>query len=337
MDRKKLLLLLGALVIAIGTALAARSLFTGSGTPQAEAAQAPKGPKVLVAQRALPVGTIVTADSVSYQAWPKQMVQDAYFLDGEADMNRLLGTVVRFPVTAGQPLTQGALVSPGDRGFLAAALGPGMRAVTIAVSQKTGVGGFVFPGDHVDLVLTQTVRSTDEGDSLKAAETILRNLRVLATDTSTETETVDGKTVVKGFRTVTLEVTPKIAEKIEVAETIGTLSLSLRPLADNQSELEQAIASGTVKVPAGVSREQEDKLLSEAMHKPGEGGSTFATGGDVSRFQRRSMPAAVNREAMARQFAGAQPAPSGGATVIVSGPVVRVTRGKVTTAEPAGN
>lgn len=131
MDKKKLMLLLGALVVAIGTAMAAKSLFTGAATPQAQAAQpVPQGPKVLVAQRALPVGTIITADSISFQAWPQEMVQDAYFIDGEADMNKLLGTVVRYPITAGQPVTQGALVSPGDRGFLAAALGPGMRAVS---------------------------------------------------------------------------------------------------------------------------------------------------------------------------------------------------------------
>ena len=158
MDKKKLMLLIGALVVAIGTALAARSLFVGAATPKADAAQAeaPKGPKVLVAQRALPVGTIITADSIAFQQWPKDLVQDAYFIDGEADMTKLLGTVVRFPVTAGEPVTQGSLVAPGDRGFLAAALGPGMRAVTITVTQKSGVAGFVFPGDHIDLVLTQT-------------------------------------------------------------------------------------------------------------------------------------------------------------------------------------
>ena len=156
MDKKKLVLLVVALLVAAGTAFAARSLFTGASAPQAEAVPVqPKGPKVLVAQRALPVGTIITADSVSFQDWPEELVKDAYFIDGEADMTKLLGTVVRYQVTAGQPLTQGALVAPGDRGFLAAALGPGMRAVTIPVSAKTGVGGFVFPGDHVDLVLTQ--------------------------------------------------------------------------------------------------------------------------------------------------------------------------------------
>lgn len=335
MDKKKLMLLLGAMVVAIGTAMAARSLFAGAAAPQAEAAQqVPQGPKVLVAQRALPVGTIITADSISFQAWPKEMVQDAYFIDGEADMNKLLGTVVRYPVTAGQPVTQGALVSPGDRGFLAAALGPGMRAVTIPVSQKTGVGGFVFPGDHVDLVLTQTVRGEGSQDSLKTAETILRNVRVLATDQSTETEIVEGKTVVRGFSTITVEVTPKIAEKVAVAQTIGTISLSLRSLADNQAELDQAIASGTVKVPAGVTKEQEEKLLGQALNRPLDGGITFVTGGDVSRFQRRTAapaPAPAGRVsgpvATAAPAAFAAPPP---------GPVVRVTRGKNTVVEQVG-
>ncbi len=338
MDKKKLMLLLGALVIAIGTAMAARSLFAGASTPSADAAQqVPKGPKVLVAQRALPVGTIITADSISFQAWPKEMIQDAYFLDGEADMNKLLGTVVRFNVTAGQPVTQGALVSPGDRGFLAAALGAGMRAVTIPVSQKTGVGGFVFPGDHVDLVLTQTVRATDQGEPLKASETILRNIRVLATDQSTETETVEGKTVVRAFRTVTVEVTPRIAEKVAVAQTIGTLSLSLRSLADNQTELEQAIASGSVKVPTGANKAEEDKFLKAAMNRPLDGASSYVTGGDVSRFQRNSIPSPA-QAARASAPMAAMPTSAGrsNADYRPAGPVVRVTRGKVTVEESVG-
>ncbi|MFO1254478.1 MAG: Flp pilus assembly protein CpaB [Sphingomonadaceae bacterium] len=339
MDKKKLMLLLGALVIAIGTALAARSLLTGASAPQADAAQqVPKGPKVLVAQRALPVGTIITADSVSFQLWPKEMVQDAYFIDGEADMNKLLGTVVRYPITAGQPVTQGALVAPGDRGFLAAALGAGMRAVTIPVSAKTGVGGFVFPGDHVDLMLTQTVSGQGDGPPLKATETILRNVRVLATDQSTDTTVEDGKTVVRSFRTVTLEVTPKIAEKIAVSQTIGTLSLTLRSLADNQSELDQAIASGSIKVPAGATKDQEAKFIADAMNRPVDGGTTFVTGGDVSRFQRRTAPSPERAaQAMAAAMPVAAPAQHSGRSASVSvGPVVRVTRGKNTTVEPVG-
>jgi pilus assembly protein CpaB len=295
----------------------------------------PQGPKVLVAQRALPTGTIITADALGFQMWPEELVQDAYFLDGESDITKLLGTVVRHPITAGEPVTQGSLVSPGDSGFLAAALGPGMRAVTVPVSAKTGVAGFVFPGDRVDLVLTQAVKG-DDGQSLKASETILRNLRVLATDQSTTQETVDGKTVVRAFRTVTLEVTPKIAEKVAVAQTIGTLSLSLRSIADSQSELERAIAAGDIKVPDDATPEEEEKLLAEAMARPIDQGSTYVTGGDVSRFQRSSMPstrpsaptvAAVPR-AIGDNRADRAPAPSG--------PVVRVTRGKDTVEVPVG-
>ena len=345
MDKKKLMLLLGALIIAIGTALAAKSLFTGASAPKAEAVQAvPLGPKALVAQRALPVGTIITADSVSFQPWPKEMIQDAYFLEGEADINKLLGTVVRFPVTAGQPVTQGALVAPGDRGFLAAALGPGMRAVTITVSQKTGVAGFIFPGDRVDLLLTQSVRAGDSGEPLKTAETILRNLRVLATDQSTETESENGKTVVRSARTITLEVTPRIAEKIAVADTIGTLNLALRSIADNQTELEKAIASGTVKVPEGASKQEEERILNKALVQPIEGATSFVTGGDVSRFQRRTAAAgppkggsfasppmnsassAINNSVMP---GGISPR----ASEYRGGPVVRVTRGKSVTEE----
>ena len=332
MDRKKLVLLLGALVIAIGTAFAARSMFAGASAPQAEAVEAaPKGPKVLVAQRALPTGTIITADALSFQPWPEELVQDAYFIDGEADINQLMGTVVRHPVTAGEPVTQGSLVSPGDRGFLAAALGPGMRAVTVPVSAKTGVAGFVFPGDRVDLVLTQSVKGED-GQPLKAAETVLRNLRVLATDQTTEQITNEkGKTVVRAFRTVTLEVTPKIAEKVAVAQTIGTLSLALRSLADNQLELDRAIASGELVVPDNATPEEEEELLRAVTNRPNDKGTTYSTGGDVSRFQRTSMPP------MQRSSRAPAPAMGVAGTSTYYGPTVRVTRGKATSEVPVGS
>ncbi len=329
MDRKKLVLLLGALVIAIGTALVARSMFAGASAPTAEAA-VQTGPKVLVAQRTLPTGTIITADALGFQPWPEDLVQDVYFIDGEADMTKLLGTVVRHPVTAGEPVTQGALVSPGDRGFLAAALGPGMRAVTIPVSAKSAVAGFVFPGDRVDIILTQSVKG--EGQALKASETILRNMRILATDQKTVQSTVDGQTVVRKFRTVTMEVTPKIAEKVAVAQTIGSLSLALRSLADNQSELDRALASGDITLPEDATPEEEERLIREAMGRPIDSKTTYSTGADVSRFQRASKPAQGGRSS-----GGSAPATvsAGGS---YAGPAVRVTRGKNTQTVPvSGN
>jgi pilus assembly protein CpaB len=349
MDKRKLmLLLLGAMVVPLGSVLAMRSMTSGHVAPVAHAAvPAPTGPRVLVAQRALPVGTIITPDAVAFQAWPRDMVQDAYFLDGTTDKTKLIGTVVRNPVTAGQPLTQGALVAPGDRGFLAAALGPGMRAVTIPVSDMSGVAGFIFPGDHVDMMLTQSVKSANPMNSnampLAITETVLRNLRVLATDQTTQTEVAPGgKSVVKTAHDVTLEVTPRIAEKIEVAQTLGSLSLALRALADNQSELDQAIASGALKLPSGklklpanASTQDQDRLISPtaertiigAANRPVEGATTFSTGGDVSRFARRSLPAAAGP---------AQSRPIRAVSSLI-GPTVRVTRGNAETAVPIGN
>lgn len=343
MDRKKLVLLIGALVIAIGTALMARSLFAGAAAPEAQAsAVQPQGPRVLVAQRTLPVGTIITADALNFQLWPADMVQDAYFLDGETDVSKLIGTVVRFPVTAGQPVTQGALVSPGDRGFLAAALGPGMRAVTVQVNDQTGVSGFVFPGDRIDLVLTQEV--SGDGQALKASETILRNLRVLATDKMRDAQTEEGQTVT-GFTYVTLEVTPKIAEKIAVAKEIGTLSISLRSIADNAGELERAIASGEVVIPEGASADEEKRIIRAAMTSPQDGESTFVTGGDVSRFQRRTVPAQRSGGPPVEGMPGPSgprgpsftgPAPEGLGKPRIVGPTVTVRRADKVTVEEAG-
>jgi pilus assembly protein CpaB len=334
MDRKKLVLLLGALIIAIGTAFAARSIFVGGAAPAAEAAAQPTGPRVLVAKRALTAGTIITADALGFQPWPSDLVQDAYFIDGEADMNELLGTVVRYPITAGEPVTQGSLVSPGDRGFLAAALGPGMRAVTVPVTAMTGVGGFIFPGDRVDLVVTQEIQGEGEGDPLRASETFLRNIRVLATDQTTEKTTDEnGKTVVTEFRTVTLEVTPKIAEKVAVAQSVGTISLALRSLSDSQGELERALASGDIKIPANATPEQEEKLLRAAASRPTDRAGSYVTGADVSRYERSTVPT-KKVDPVPSAAPAVAGAPSAGGAPVYTGPSVKVRRGATTTAEP---
>jgi pilus assembly protein CpaB len=327
MDVKKLALLVGALVIAVVTAIMAKNMFAGAGAQKAMAAPAavPVGPKVLVAKKALPVGTIIDADSFTYQPWPKELMQSAYYLEGSPDANpqSLMGQVVRYPITAGQPVTRGTLVGPQDRGFLAAALGAGMRAITVPVNAATGVAGFVFPGDHVDMVLTQQVDGGGDGPPLKVSETIVRNIRVLATDQRVTDKDKDGKVEVKTFANVTLEVTPKIAEKIAVAQSLGTLSLSLRSLADNGADLERAVAAGDIKVPAGASPDQEKQMLLAAANRPIDGNTTFSTGGDVSRFQRRTVPAKPQM-AMASAPAGG---PGGAPAAAPANGGVRVVRG----------
>jgi pilus assembly protein CpaB len=338
MDVKKLALLVGALVIAVITAVMAKNMFAGAGAQQAAAQTVPLGPKVLVAKKALPVGTIIDADSFTFQPWPKELMQSAYYVDGQpdGDPRKLLGTVVRYQITAGQPVTRGSLVGPQDRGFLAAALGPGMRAITVPVNTSSSVAGFIFPGDHVDMVLNQTVSGGGEGPALKVSETIIRNLRVLATDQRISEKDDDGKTQIKTYSNVTLEVTPRIAEKISVAQSIGSLSLSLRSIADNTSDLERAVASGDIKVPAGANPADEKQMLLAMANRPIDNNTTFSTGGDVSRFQRRTVPAQQNGgQQMAQAMKGLGQA-LGAAAGAPSGPVVRVARGNTVTVVPVG-
>jgi pilus assembly protein CpaB len=342
MDVKKLALLVGALVIAVITAVMAKNMFAGAGAQQAAAAApaVPVGPKVLVAKKALPAGTIIDPDSFTLQPWPKELMQSAYYVEGQpdGDPKKLLGTVVRYPITAGQPVTRGSLVGPQDRGFLAAALGPGMRAITVPVNATAGVAGFVFPGDHIDLVLTQQVQGGGEGPALKVSETIIRNLRVLATDQRISDKDDDGKTQVKTFSNVTLEVTPKIAEKISVAQSLGSLSLSLRSIADNTADLERAVASGEVKIPTGTSPDQEKQMLLAMANRPIDTNTTFTTGGDVSRFQRRTVPArpADKAAAVATAMRSFGKGLAQGVSGQSEGPVVRVARGNNVTVVPVG-
>ena len=258
----------------------------------------------------------------------------------KTDVNTLVGTVVRHPITAGQPLTQGALVHPDDRGFLAAALGPGMRAVTVKVSQEQGVAGFVFPGDRVDVLLAQTIEvkegSSYPDDQIFTAETIVRNVRVLATDQRYNAEDETGKTPVSTFGSVTLEATPDLAERIAVAQSMGKLSLALRPLAESSGELEAAIASGEINVPAKGGTEAERRMLAQAQARPVTS-KTATTGGDVSRFwiPVSGRVGGGSRPQPQPQMNG--PAPGGNyGPAAPSGPSVRITRGDKVTEVPVG-
>ena len=338
MDFKKIALLVGALIIAGFTAVMAKNMFTGASAPQAVAGPAvPVGPEVLVATRTLPVGTIIDAEAFRYQPWPEGLVQDAYYIrgaQGAVDPSSLIGTVVRSEITAGQPVTQGSLVRPGERGFLAAALGPGMRAVTVGVSATSGVAGFVFPGDRVDLVLTQEVAGGGDGSPLRVSETIIRNIRVLAVDQRLDARNEEGDQVPMSTSTVTFEATPKIAEKIAVAQTIGQLSLSLRSLADNSAELERAIAAGEVQVPQTDDPSAERRMLLAVANQPIDTNPTYTVGADVSRVQRSSVPARP-----APEGAAAAPAGQSGQNAVdgtPTGPVVRIARGNNVTIVPVG-
>ena len=186
----------------------------------------------------------------------------------------------------------------------------------------------------MDLVLTQEVAGGGEGAPLRVSETIIRNIRVLAVDQRLDARNEEGAQVAQATSTVTFEATPKIAEKIAVAQTIGTLSLSLRSLADNSAELERAIAAGEVQVPQNDDPNAERRMLLAVANQPVDANPTFTVGADVSRFQRASVPgrpAAQSNEA-------APAAPSGPTNLegVPTGPTVRIARGNNVTVVPVG-
>src|SRR5216683_1843315 len=143
----------------------------------------------------------------------------------EAARAAVYGAALRENRAEGQPIRRSTIVKPGDRDFLQTVLTQGTRALTIPVSAASGGTGLMFPGDHVDVMLTQTFKNDDAPLTRRSvSETVVDNLRVLAIDTSTKPGA--GANAI----TVTLEVLPQQAEKINVAQELGKLSLTLRSL-----------------------------------------------------------------------------------------------------------
>ena len=142
------------------------------------------------------------------------------------------GSVVREPILAGEPIVGRKIVRAGDSGYMAAYLEPGMRAMAIAVSTETAAGGFILPGDRVDVIVTVELEgsSDDEPNRAKfASRLVLQNVKVLAIDQSTRAE--DDQQAVVGA-TATLEIAPTDTETLALAKAAGTLSLTLRSYAD---------------------------------------------------------------------------------------------------------
>jgi len=198
----------------------------------------PTQTSVLVAANDLGAGTLLDATDMRWQSWPNDQVDSTYVVEGKGTINNFVGAVVRGHIAPGEPITTNMVIQPGERGFLAAVLKPGMDAVSAPLSPVTGAGGLVLPGDHVDLILEQQIIDVNNPGARPrlASETILVDLRVVAIDQSlsdADKKTLDG-------RTVTLEVTPKQAEAVEVAKQMGSLSVVLRSAANGDPSLASA-------------------------------------------------------------------------------------------------
>jgi pilus assembly protein CpaB len=195
-----------------------------------------QGPMVLVAQTDIPTGVFVQPSYLRWTSWPDDIIPESYFTNDLFAMEDLSGAVVRRGFTAGEPITKKRIVQPGERGFLAAVLRPGYRAMAIRVNATSGIGGLVFPGDRVDMILTHGVKADGAEDKKRmVSETFLINVRVLAIDQFVDE--ADGKPRVG--KNATVEITPKQAEMLAVVSEIGPISLALRSLAKDEDELNE--------------------------------------------------------------------------------------------------
>jgi len=243
MSPRRIIFIAIAILAAGATIFIARAWLSAERNAQEEAA-APPPPKpatmILVARGELHSGQFVRPENLRWQAWPDDAVSPSYVVSGQNHLEDYVGAVVRNAIGDGEPITETRVVRPGDRGFLAAVLTPGYRAVTVPVTPSSGLAGFVFPGDHVDVILSFTlvdtnVPSGERGDASHqhhAGETVLTDVRVLALDQRADDQSKE----VSVAKTATLEVTPKQAEAIAVVQELGKLSLSLRSLGQDEAE-----------------------------------------------------------------------------------------------------
>jgi pilus assembly protein CpaB len=275
MRARTLILFVVALSLAGGTAMLVRSFLAqknGEVEAEALARPAPTQKFVLVAKGAILRGQILKPQDFSWQVWPEGGIDKNYIQTGTRTAESFAGWVARDPFAAGEPISDAKIVSPGSRGFLAAVLRPGMRAISVPVTATSGISGFIFPGDEVDILITHQLTGHDEAQH-KAAETVLQDVRVIGIDQKLDSKT--GEALVA--HTATLEVTPKQSEMIAVAAEIGKLSLSLRSLASNQSE--KPVADSTGADAQGTFT--LDSEVSQLVPKPGatENGVTILRGG----------------------------------------------------------
>ncbi len=227
MNMSKILIIVIALGAAIGAMMLSQSLME----PEQQQIAAPiiqevEKVDILLAASTMKMGQRVRSRDVEWRAWPKEMLRDTMITrdDNDDKMQKAVGSIVKVQIDEGDPIRFSKLVNPENGGLLSAILAPGMRAISTPISPETGAGGFILPNDKVDVLLAKE----DKSGKIRIS-TILSNIRVLAIDQTIREE--DGEQVVVG-RTATLELNSIQSEALTLANSEGSLTLSLRSLAD---------------------------------------------------------------------------------------------------------
>lgn len=239
MNRSVLMIMGGALMVAIVVAMLVQAKLSPKTKKDVDVSN-----QILVANKQMFTGEKLTPENVHWEPWAKGGIYKGTYrredYPDDASPPDIYNTPLRRTVEAGEPITQQALIPDikGGNNFLAATISPGMRAVGLSVSAVTSAGGFVAPGDHVDIILSYGAALPDQMQEAGramfgryASQTVLSNLKVLAVDQSFKDENREAKIA----RVVTLEVTREEAEVLALISQMGEISLSLRRIGEKDT------------------------------------------------------------------------------------------------------
>ncbi len=231
MNKNVMIVLAGGMMIALLVAFIVQASL-GSKGPSSGGDRV----EILVAAKDLPIGKELASSDMKWRDWPEKTIFKGAIVreEGQQPLDVLSGRLRR-DVAKGEPVLRSVVASESKGNPLAATLGTGMRAVAIKVSAASMVGGFLMPGDMVDVVVTHEVKAMGRNKEIvaqavsrDASETIIQNIKVMAVDQKARRDDDDAKV----GRTITLEVTPEQAETLVLAGAMGEISLALRGAGD---------------------------------------------------------------------------------------------------------
>jgi pilus assembly protein CpaB len=190
--------------------------------------------KVLVASKDMALGERLGDSAVTWRDWPQSNVESTMITqDASPDATEKYKMArARLPIYTGEPIIERKLVMPTDAGFMSAILPQGMRAISVAISERSAVSGFILPNDRVDVILTRKLDGPDGSGKIVRSETVLSNVRVLAINQTFRQEAGEDKVTVTEGKTAVLELDPMQSEVVTKVEAAGELSLALRSIAE---------------------------------------------------------------------------------------------------------
>lgn len=256
MRSTSILVLVAAIVLGLLAVVGVRGVMLAN-----QGAQAPKVSMttVVVARKPLEFGNELSAEALQEREWPIGAVPEGSF----SKIDEVVGAERRVAlrsIAVGEPVLKEKVSGFGGRAALSQVIAEGYRAVAVRISDVSGAGGFILPGDKVDVLLTLSP-SGDRNDTV--TNILLQNTRVLAIDQEAD-ESTGGAIVAKA---ATIEVKPDDAQRIALASTIGTLSLSLRNLSASEEDDTKPNRSIRVK-DLGPAVSEEQKVVIRATATP---------------------------------------------------------------------